>query len=60
MRERRPLAPPQLMDQLYRRKLPHWRTEGATYFALPSALNTPAQKLSSFLNFSRYLKRHRL
>jgi hypothetical protein len=32
MRERRSLAPPQLMDQLYRRKLPHWRTEGATYF----------------------------
>jgi REP element-mobilizing transposase RayT len=32
MRERHSLAPPQLMDQLYRRKLPHWRTEGATYF----------------------------
>jgi REP element-mobilizing transposase RayT len=32
MREHRSLAPPQLMDELYRRKLLHWRTEGATYF----------------------------
>ena len=32
MREHRSLAPPQLMHELYRRKLPHWRTEGATYF----------------------------
>jgi len=28
MREHRSLAPPQLMDELYRRKLPHWRSEG--------------------------------
>ena len=31
MREHRSLAPPQLMDELYRRKLPHSRSEGATY-----------------------------
>jgi hypothetical protein len=27
MRERRSLAPPQLMDELNRRKLPHWRSK---------------------------------
>jgi hypothetical protein len=52
MRERRSLAPPQLIDELYRRKLPHWRTQGATYFDLLFALNTPAQKLASFLTSS--------
>ena len=47
MREHRSIAPPQL--ELYRRKLPHWRTEEATYFCHLA----PGQELHEFLGMSK-------